>query len=68
MVALKQQPNTDQVTKNDVKVLYRICMHRSVMVKLLRQQEGNVSSDADLYDRVMGQLQHTMDKMGLTTI
>ena len=56
------------VTDDDVKVLYRIAMHRNVIVKLLREQEGVNSHDADLYDRVMGQLQHAMDKMGLTTL
>jgi len=59
--------NTGEVTDENIKVLYRICMHRGVMVALLANQQGG-NGDAELYDEVLGKLQHTMDKMGLTCI
>ena len=57
--------NTDPVTDEDIRVLYRICLHRDVLVNLLKAQPGQ-DSDAAWYDIAMGKLQHTMDKMGLT--
>jgi len=59
--------NTEPVTDDDIKVLYRVCKFRSLMVALLKDKAGD-NGDAELYDRVMGKLQHTMDLMGLTVL
>lgn len=60
-------PNSEPVTDDDVKVLYRICTYRSVLVGLLEAHIGG-NGDAELYERVMGKLQYAMDQMGLTCV
>jgi len=67
IVHVPSSANKQEVTEDDVKVLYRICVHRGVLVQLLKAHTGH-NGDAELYEMVMGKLQHTMDQMGLTCV
>ncbi len=62
-----QTANTDPVTKQDIFVLYRICLHREAISELLAESEGG-ADDADRFNQAMGKLQHTMNKLGLDSV